>query len=84
MRVTGVGFPHPANIQMSLSAMPRRAIALTSCLTVGCSSPITQYASPNAPVTVAVEEGRPAEVQLANGIVLKFARVRLVGDTLYG
>ena len=68
---------------LDLATTPRRVLLLM-LLGVGCSSPITQYASTGVSPAADLVEGRPAEVLLEDGPVLKFARVRLLGDTLYG
>ena len=69
---------------LALSPIPRRCVVLSMFFGVGCSSPITQYASTGLPSAADLVEGRPAEVLLDDGAVLKFAKVRFVSDTLYG
>ena len=60
------------------SWIPAAALVLS-----GCYAPVTQYVTPGTPV-VDIRAEEPASVLLDRDSTVKFARIRLVGDTLYG
>ena len=63
--------------------LPVVGLAL-SLLGAGCYMPVTQHVSSITPRALAVREGQPAVLEGARGSIVTFARIRIVGDTLYG
>ena len=60
------------------SFIPAAALVLS-----GCYPSVTQYVSPGS-TAVDIRAGEPASVLLDRDSTITFARIRLVGDTLYG
>ena len=59
--------------------IPVAALALS-----GCYPTVRQYVYSGTPAVVDIRAGEPASVLLDRDSTVKFARIRLIGDTLYG
>ena len=69
---------------MSSASRRTRWIAAAVLVLPGCYAPLIQHVANGSPVAVEVRNDEPAYVTLDRDSTIRYAMVRLVGDTLYG
>ena len=69
---------------MNRTSKPASWIPAAALVLSGCYPAVTQYVSSGAPSAVDIRAEEPASVFLESDSTVRFARIRIVGDTLYG